>query len=70
MLKAEIESAEKYILSEMQKSEALSAAFPEHREMVHSISNDTELLERVISHHSTSFSFTLSFTCVNLTILS
>ena len=68
-LKAEIETAEKYILSEKQKSEALSAAFPELREMVHSISNDTELLERVISisYHSVS-SFTLSFT--NITMLS
>ncbi|KAF8466214.1 hypothetical protein BDZ91DRAFT_179010 [Kalaharituber pfeilii] len=45
-LRGEVEAAEKYILSEIQKSEALAAAFPEHREMIQSVSGDAELMER------------------------
>ncbi|KAF8417975.1 hypothetical protein EV426DRAFT_720925 [Tirmania nivea] len=45
-IRTEIEAAEKYILSEIQKSESLSALFPEHREMVTSVRSDAELMER------------------------
>ena len=46
-VKQEVEAAEKYILAEIQKSEGLAAAFPEHREMIQSVSGDAELMERV-----------------------
>ncbi|KAI5807274.1 hypothetical protein DFH27DRAFT_312361 [Peziza echinospora] len=45
-VKQEVEAAEKYILAEIQKSEGLAAAFPEHREMIQSVSGDAELMER------------------------
>ncbi|RPB21533.1 hypothetical protein L211DRAFT_840718 [Terfezia boudieri ATCC MYA-4762] len=45
-IRIEIEAAEKYIVSEIQKSESLSAFFPEHRDMVTSVRSDAELMER------------------------